>query len=138
MTPSLVPTPCNQRLIHDPDYLNPLIVEKMLDHFDLDELGTNFPSSFTPDPTDFFEELSKRQNELLQSQQEEMVKKRRLQEVAREKLVETRAQRIAEMTNADITLVEETLQAQQKQGKPASRFDSMVPNQGPQGFKGLF
>jgi hypothetical protein len=45
--------------------------------------------------------------------------------------VETRAQRIAEMTNADISLVEETLQAQQKQSKPASRFDSMVPNQGP-------
>ena len=140
MTPSLVPTPFTQRLLQDPDYLNPLIVEKLVDLYDLDELGTNFPANsiFTPDPTDFFEELSRRQNELLQSQQEEMVKKRRLQEVAREKLVETRAQRIAEMTNADITLVEETLQAQQKQGKPTSRFDSMVPNQGPQGFKGLF
>ena len=64
LTPSLVHTPCNQRLIHDPDYLNPLIVEKMLDYFDLDELGTNFPRE-TPDPSEFFEELSKRQNELL-------------------------------------------------------------------------
>jgi hypothetical protein len=36
----------------------------MLDHFDLDEFGTNFPRE-TPEPSDFFEELSKRQNELL-------------------------------------------------------------------------
>jgi len=46
-------------MTQDPDYLNPLIVEKMLDHFDLDELGTNFPRE-KPDPTEFFEELAKR------------------------------------------------------------------------------
>jgi len=48
----------------DPDYLNPLIVEKMLDYFDLDELGTNFTRE-TPEPSDFYEELAKRQTELL-------------------------------------------------------------------------
>jgi hypothetical protein len=46
----------------DPDYLNPLIVEKMLDYYDLDELGTNFPRE-KPDPADFFESLAKRQTE---------------------------------------------------------------------------
>lgn len=90
LTPSLVQTPWNQRMTQDPDYLNPLIVEKMLDHFDLDELGTNFQRSEF-ETTDFYEELAKRQTENLALQQEEMMRKRRQQEAVREKLVETRA-----------------------------------------------
>ncbi len=40
-----------------------------------------------------------------------MIRKRRMMEAQREKNVEARAQRIAEITNTDVKVVEETLMA---------------------------
>ena len=70
LTTSLVMTPWNQRLIeNEREYNNPLIVEKMIDFFDLDEIGSNYPKNvYNPhklEAGDYFEELAKRQTELL-------------------------------------------------------------------------
>lgn len=96
LTASMMETPWNARLVREEkDYGNPLVIEKMVEEWDLDEIGSNYPKNvYNPqgkEPTDFYEELAKRQTELLQAQQEEMIRKRRQQEAAREQLLETRA-----------------------------------------------
>lgn len=78
-------TPFNERLIsHEKDFNNPLILEKFIEHFSLDEMGSNYPkTAYNPHdklPEDFIDELQKRQTELMLIQQEEFLKKRRLQE----------------------------------------------------------
>jgi hypothetical protein len=57
--------------------MNPLILEKAIDFFDIDQYS-GLQEKF--EAGDYFEELSKRQNEMLHLQQEEMMKKRRLME----------------------------------------------------------
>ncbi len=105
------------------DYMNPLILEKALDLFDLDQYS-GLASRF--EPSDYYEELAQRQNEMLQVQQEEMMKKRRMIEAQRQSMVEQRAIRIAEIVGAtDVKQVEEQL-IQQSQQKQQSRFDSFI------------
>lgn len=58
-------------------------------------------------PEDFVEEITKRQGELLQAQQDEFIRKKKQQEANRLQLVEQRALRIAELTNADLSVVQE-------------------------------
>lgn len=61
-------TPFNSRLILDDsmhnDYANPLILDKMISYYDLDEIGTNYPKEmynpYGKDPQDFYEEIAKR------------------------------------------------------------------------------
>jgi hypothetical protein len=58
-------------LIHsEKEYLNPLILEKIVDYYNLDEIGTNYPKEvYNPhgkQPEDFFEEIAKTQTLLLQ------------------------------------------------------------------------
>lgn len=58
-------TPWNERLItNEKEYLNPLILDKIIEYYDIDEIGSNYPKEvYNPhgkDPSDFFEELTKR------------------------------------------------------------------------------
>ena len=57
---------------HEKDYNNPLILEKIIDFYSIDEIGSNYPKHlYNPHDKqagDFFEELQKRQIELLQAQ----------------------------------------------------------------------
>ncbi len=103
-------------------------MEKIIDNYDLDQIGSNYPKDvYNPhgkDPLDFFEEIAKSQTELMQQQQEEMIKKRNLQVANREKLVEQRALRIAELTNTDVKMVEEIMLKKGQLGG-SSRFDSV-------------
>ena len=69
---NMVMTPFNQQLLtKEKDYNNPLVLEKFIDAFGLDEIGSNYPTSlYNPhdkQPEDFIEELQKRQTELLQA-----------------------------------------------------------------------
>ena len=52
-----------------------------------------------------------------------------MQEANREKLVEQRAQRIAELTNTDVKVVEEIMMKQNQLGV-ASRFDTVNVTRG--------
>ena len=126
ITNRFVNTPFNQRLLSQNEYLNPLILDKVVDYYSLDEIGTNYPQSvYNPHshaPDDFFEEIAHRQTQLLQQQQDELIRKRKQQEANREKMVESRVQRIAEITNTDVKVVEETLAKQRQLG---GRFDSV-------------
>lgn len=123
ITAQYVHTPYNKRLMETNDYMNPLILEKALDLFDLDQYS-GLASRF--EPSDYYEELAQRQNEMLQVQQEEMMKKRRMIEAQRQSMVEQRAIRIAEIVGAtDVKQVEEQL-IQQSQQKQQSRFDSFI------------
>lgn len=58
-------TPFNQRLVAQRDFMNPSILEKVIDQYDIDEIGSNYPKDlYDPhgmDPSDFFEEIAKRQ-----------------------------------------------------------------------------
>ncbi|CDW89371.1 sap30-binding protein [Stylonychia lemnae] len=134
ISPSFVLTPFTQRLINETrEYANPLILEKVVSYYDLDEIGSNYSKDvYNPhnkEPDDFYEEIARRQNEMMLQQQEEMIRKRRMLEQQREKLVESRAQRIAEMTNTDVKMVEETLlMANQKKNQLGSRFDNVNAN----------
>jgi hypothetical protein len=65
-------TPWNMRLINEEkDYNNPLILEKIIDFYDIDEIGSNYPKEmYNPHekhPEDFFEEVAKRQAEQAQA-----------------------------------------------------------------------
>ena len=89
-------TPFTHRLMTETkEYSNPLILEKVVSYYDLDEIGTNYPKNiYNPHsmlPEDFYEEIAKRQTEMMLTQQDEMIRKRKMLEQQREKMVESRA-----------------------------------------------
>lgn len=55
-------TPWNEKLVStEKEYNNPLILEKIIDYYDIDEIGSNYPKSIY-DPhnkksEDYFEEI---------------------------------------------------------------------------------
>jgi hypothetical protein len=62
-------TPYNERFLAQKEFSNPHILDKVIDEFSLDEIGSNYPRDmYNPhgkDPSDFYEEIAKRQTELL-------------------------------------------------------------------------
>ena len=65
ISPSFVITPFTQRLITETkEYANPLILEKVVSYYDLDEIGSNYSKDvYNPhnkSPEDFYEEIARR------------------------------------------------------------------------------
>ena len=70
LTSTFAMTPFNQRLVtQERDYNNPLIVEKFIEDYAIDETGTNYPPElFNPrgfEEADYYEALAVRQTEML-------------------------------------------------------------------------
>ena len=139
LTSTFAMTHFNTRLVtKERDYNNPLIVEKFIEDYAIDETGTNYPTEvFNPrafEEGEYFEALALKQTELLQAQQEEFMRKKKQQDASRQQIQEARVQRIAELTHTDVKMVEETI-AQSRATQ--SRFDSVVPNNAPPRMMGF-